>query len=34
MNDWKNWFTVTQHEQFEELYKKEMAGCDVDFLSE
>jgi hypothetical protein len=30
-NDWTNWFTVAQDEQFVEFYKKEMAGYDVDF---
>ncbi|XP_071146009.1 sulfotransferase 1B1-like isoform X2 [Mytilus edulis] len=34
IGDWKNWFTVSQNEQFDAMYKKEMKGVEVDFIYE
>ncbi|XP_063410056.1 sulfotransferase 1B1-like [Mytilus trossulus] len=34
IGDWKNWFTVSQNEQFDAIYKKEMKGVEVDFIYE
>lgn len=32
IGDWKNWFTVSQNELFDELYDKEMADVDANFV--
>ncbi|XP_052101585.1 sulfotransferase 1B1-like [Mytilus californianus] len=32
IGDWKNWFTVSQSEQFDQLYNKEMKECNVKFI--
>ena len=32
IGDWKNWFTVSQSEQFDQLYDKEMKGYNVKFI--
>ncbi|VDI70474.1 Hypothetical predicted protein [Mytilus galloprovincialis] len=34
LGDWKNWFTVSQNEQFDALYRKEMKNVDVNFVFE
>ena len=34
IGDWKNWFTVSQNEQFDAIYNKEMENVDVKFTFE
>ena len=34
IGDWKNWFTVSQKEQFDAIYNKEMENVDVKFTFE
>ncbi|XP_052081696.1 sulfotransferase 1B1-like [Mytilus californianus] len=34
IGDWKNWFSVSQNEQFDVMYRKEMEGVEVDFTYE
>ncbi|CAG2187735.1 sulfotransferase 1B1-like [Mytilus edulis] len=34
IGDWKNWFTVSQNQQLDELYHKEMKDVDVKFKYE
>jgi hypothetical protein len=31
IGDWKNWFTVAQNDQLNDMYQKEMADVDVNF---
>ena len=31
IGDWKNWFTVAQNDQFNDMYQKEMATVDGNF---
>ena len=32
--DWKNWFTVAQNEQFDEVYANKMANSKRSFVFE
>ncbi|CAC5417900.1 unnamed protein product [Mytilus coruscus] len=32
IGDWENWFTVAQNEKFDQMYQREMKGCDVNFV--
>ncbi|XP_076094904.1 sulfotransferase 1B1-like isoform X2 [Mytilus galloprovincialis] len=34
IGDWKNWFTVAQNEQFDEMYKREMKDVSMSFIYE
>lgn len=34
IGDWKNWFTVAQNEQFDEIFKREMIGVNLRFIYE
>lgn len=31
IGDWKNYFTITQNERFDELYRRQMEGSYLDF---
>ncbi|VDH93080.1 Hypothetical predicted protein [Mytilus galloprovincialis] len=34
IGDWKNWFTVAENEQFDEMYKREMKDVSMSFIYE